>query len=444
MQEELGQHGWKEFLSNRTKILNEFDYALSLNSNRPVRTSHGETVESSIRNWLSLFLPKKYGITSGYIISSSFSEEKILHYDIIIYDLLEAPTLWTDGNFDKSDQGFSRAIPARNVICVFEVKSRLTRESIKSGVKKLEELNIYKDDLHKNFFCGSFFVDLKESNVRDIAIIDELLEGKDKLYNYFGGVILRYELDHKITGYYNYGPTITKTEEINDNQLLAKKFEDWDIYFNAENQLVAKGGSTLQIIKYAKDKFGFSIGYHIFRQNQLESVRLSWSVSNFANFSIDLINKLAGYPISLNNRQHSFGKVFDKINRKEPSNQAVQNSPEDPFIEINLTSSNFKKLSDDEYEIILEIEYRNLSNKNLTFTSDNFSSQNDLPSFKTGSLTANLKLQLQEGVFIKNFNEINEVFSFNVIYYITENIQNKDYTIIKKQLVIEKGNIKLQ
>ena len=123
-----GQHGWKEFHRNRKNILDEFDKILEQTANRPIQVAHGQGVEAYLRKWLSEFLPKKYGVTSGYIIPNLYDDSgKIYHYDIIIYNQLDAPVLWTEGNEDNSDQGKYRAIPAEHVVAVFEVKSRLTK-----------------------------------------------------------------------------------------------------------------------------------------------------------------------------------------------------------------------------------------------------------------------------------------------------------------------------
>ena len=49
-----------------------------------------KVAEAELRKWLSGFLPKRYGVTSGYIVSPGLkSAEKIPHFDVIIYDQLE-------------------------------------------------------------------------------------------------------------------------------------------------------------------------------------------------------------------------------------------------------------------------------------------------------------------------------------------------------------------
>lgn len=69
-------------------------------------------------------LPKRYGVTSGFIISQSVPNlEDFVHYDVIIYDQLDSPVLWVEGSPDSSLQGRSKAIPVEYVCGVIEVKA---------------------------------------------------------------------------------------------------------------------------------------------------------------------------------------------------------------------------------------------------------------------------------------------------------------------------------
>ena len=118
--------GWKEFHRNRKDILDEFDRAKEYNSSRPVKTEHGLAGEAALRTWLSAYLPGRFGVTSGYVIPDVVvASYELYHFDVIIYDAMASPVLWIDGNRDSSDQGKKRAIPAKHVRSVFEVKASL-------------------------------------------------------------------------------------------------------------------------------------------------------------------------------------------------------------------------------------------------------------------------------------------------------------------------------
>src|SRR5581483_5139416 len=121
--EQSGMFGWKEFHRNRKDILAEFDRARAYNSSRPVRVEHGTAAEAEVRRWLSSYLPGRFGVTSGYLIPDVVvASYELYHFDVIIYDALASPVLWIDGNHDDAEQGKRRAIPAKYVRSVFEVK----------------------------------------------------------------------------------------------------------------------------------------------------------------------------------------------------------------------------------------------------------------------------------------------------------------------------------
>jgi hypothetical protein len=69
--------GWKQILTARKKILDAYDRAREQARAREVDTLHGRVVEATFREWLSDFLPKRYGATSGYIVSSGPSSKPL-------------------------------------------------------------------------------------------------------------------------------------------------------------------------------------------------------------------------------------------------------------------------------------------------------------------------------------------------------------------------------
>ncbi len=199
----LPRQGFRQLNTNKLLILKEYELSKIINENRPVKVAHGNTGESAFRNFLTKFLPKKYGVTSGFIISSVFdSLEKIPHYDVIIYDQINAPILWEDINTDQSIQGLSKAIPVEFVCGVIEIKSSLNRKAVKEGVEKLEELVKYKkvsDDsifpsLKQNFVCGLVFFEISEKDAIVPFNINSLLPSEDLIkIGYNGGIVLKGE-----------------------------------------------------------------------------------------------------------------------------------------------------------------------------------------------------------------------------------------------------------
>ncbi len=194
--------GWEQFLIAREEMLTAYDNARMHSRKRQVQTRHGVVAEAEFRKWLSNFLPKRYGVSSGFIISQGLpNSEKLVHYDVIIYDQLESPILWIDGDSDSSVQGRFLAIPVEYVHGVIEVKPAFNKKSVKNAVEQLAKLKPIMEDidpsdnptklyLPKNFFCATVFFELRKENEMEFVALDELVEAS-ALRGFYGGYILR-------------------------------------------------------------------------------------------------------------------------------------------------------------------------------------------------------------------------------------------------------------
>ena len=202
---QIPSQGGKQFLTARKEMLDAFDNAKTQAKKNIVQTKHGVVAEAGFRKWLSDFLPKRYAVTSGYIISQGLPENtKAPHFDVIIYEHLESPVLWIEQDPDASEQGKSRAIPAEYVRAVIEVKSSFENKTVKKAIEHLAELQElmstedahdarYKMHLPPNFFCSTVFFDLRKDNKFDKAALNSLKTGFLQLKNFNGGIILRGE-----------------------------------------------------------------------------------------------------------------------------------------------------------------------------------------------------------------------------------------------------------
>jgi len=220
---QIPNQGWKQFLTGRDEMLSAYDRARVHSSKRAVQTGHGNIAEAEFRKWLSDFLPKRYGVTSGFIISQGVpNSENFVHYDVIIYDQLESPVLWVEGGSDSSQQGRSVAIPVEYVCGVIEVKAVFNKKSVKQAVEQLRKLKplmgISKPSIHdyrfylpKNFFCATVFFELHKSNEKEFGALDAYLEGSD-LRSFYGGYILRPESHEK------YSSGIIKFEYLHEDE----------------------------------------------------------------------------------------------------------------------------------------------------------------------------------------------------------------------------------
>jgi hypothetical protein len=207
---------WKQFLIARTNLLAQYDAALAHALSQPVPTHHGNVGEAAVRDWLTAFLPKRFGVTSGHIRKQGFTDSHVTsHFDVIIYDQIEAPVLWIESNPDKSPGGLSRIIPAENVRAVIEVKASLSNESAKAAVAKLLELAPVMDGVDRadepyprflpiTSVLVALFIELRKSNSHNKQVLDIF---RDATFQraFYGAVVLRGEGRGDQTGY------ITKT-----------------------------------------------------------------------------------------------------------------------------------------------------------------------------------------------------------------------------------------
>jgi len=98
---------------------------------------YGIGAETVLRSLLRETLPIKYGIGKGKIVNS---EGKLSnHLDIIIYDNLNYPSLFTDKNHNL-------ILPLESVYCVIEVKSKTNSTVLNKafkGLKSVSDLNSF-------------------------------------------------------------------------------------------------------------------------------------------------------------------------------------------------------------------------------------------------------------------------------------------------------------
>ena len=198
--ERISAQGWTQFLTKKKEMLDAYRSGKRYSKGRPVRASHGRVAEAEFRRWLTEFLPKRFAVTGGYIVSYSLSEQSpLLHSDVIVYDQLASPVLWVERNSDESRQGNVRAIPAEHVYAILEVKSRLTRRNAVAAIHKLELLRpLLRTDpdsyRYPRFLPASFsshvvFFELPRTEMGKTSIMDGLVP-RTYLRGYAGGLVL--------------------------------------------------------------------------------------------------------------------------------------------------------------------------------------------------------------------------------------------------------------
>lgn len=178
LKREFPSQGWKQILTARKKMLDAYDRAREQARSHEVETFHGKVAEAACREWLGGFLPKRYGVTSGYVVSPGLGHlDKTPHFDVIIYDQVESPTLWIEENPDHSNQGRSLAIPVEHVLAILEVKSSFSAQTVRQAIEHLRDLSPllqavdeptehFKLYLPLTFCCGSIFFEVRKNDAR--------------------------------------------------------------------------------------------------------------------------------------------------------------------------------------------------------------------------------------------------------------------------------------
>lgn len=440
-----GQFGWKEFHRNRKNILSEYDRLLELNENRPVKVSHGVGVEAYIRKWLSEFLPKKFGVTSGYIIPNLYQDtNKLYHYDIIIYNILDSPVLWTESNEDQSEQGKYRAIPAKHIVAIYEVKSRLNQKNVTDSLLKLDQTKNFYLQLNPLFKCGIIFIELKNNDIGKKGILKEFIKGRE-IYGFIGGVVLRFEGDDSLIGKIDlYKNSSQRKYDESLHIPLAKPMKDVKIYSNEEgNIVVEENGGGIKLVPTGLNEHSASKIYSRMFNDDNYVASISWSVTFFSEFCINLISSLEGLAFN-DEKREIFGQIFDCFELKKSPLQGKIYKKSLPFINIKQSKGILfdkkAKLLDQKTFSRLEIPIiiDNIGEYDVYFSLDSFKNVNLI---KKNSKIINItyfNLNIIYKDLIINGLEI----PFRIVYYYFDNSEKKFFSI-EKTIKILNGSINL-
>ncbi|HEX3657037.1 MAG TPA: DUF6602 domain-containing protein [Pirellulales bacterium] len=203
--------GADAILAERSKLLALYDTAKVQCADDPVKVEHGHVAEQAFRNYLAHFLPKKYGVAKGHIITRDLTYDGPLEeWDLIVYDVLESPVLYV-----RADSGATPllGIPVQHVKAVLEVKATLTQanaEKVTTKLLKLEQFRRPQDKgkdepgeyLPWDFFSKAVFFETATKNKDDyIKSLNRLQPlGLHTFTQFEGAIILRSQHDHNASG----------------------------------------------------------------------------------------------------------------------------------------------------------------------------------------------------------------------------------------------------
>lgn len=450
MQNNFGQHGWKEFHRNRKNILEEFDKIKEQTENRPIKVAHGIGVEAYLRKWLSEFLPKKYGVTSGYVIPNVYNDSgKIFHFDIIIYNRLDSPILWTESNQDNSEQGKFRAIPAKHVVAIYEVKSRLSKKNITESLEKLNQTKEFTNQLSPLYSCGIIFIDLKNIDNNKESIIKELIEGKN-IFGFTGGMVLRFEGDETCTGKINLFTIKDKNETQNIKLTpLAKPIKELNIYSTEDGNIqLAEQGAGMKLVKTDKNQWGISKSYGVMYDKDDTTVHLSWSRSHFSDFCIQLLSSLEGLAFNDKDRP-SFGQMFDTVERKKAHLQSSVKENGKPFLKLKINDrkelDKKTKISQEGSNINISIPIitENWGDFDVIISDDSFENKLNLPKgqFALKEVNYDLKIKVKKNELIQTLEKENFRIPYRLVYYVDNS--EKEFYAIESEIIFKNGEVQL-
>lgn len=305
--------GWKEFQQNRQDLLDEFFRSESYNKSRPVRTEHGLAAEGAFRRWLTSFLPKRFGVTSGYIVPDFLAEKyQLNHFDVIIYDELNSPVLWVDGNADTSEQGRRRAIPAQYVVSVFEIKARFDHKQGLKAINKLSELAAFESIFPKNFSSGCIFFDVDPSLGNVQKLVEDLIPDSD-IPGYWGGLFLHTSLNSEMAGLYSLrSPEADSKKHVMQIPWILD-VDKSPVSGKSNGSFTLDGqGAGAEVSAGPDGKWHVAKSYaHItIAKNYL--LDISWSYNAFSRFALDLLSRLDGRDVNKNGN-HKFAQVFNHL-----------------------------------------------------------------------------------------------------------------------------------
>ncbi len=235
-----------------------------------------EDKKDATQSGWSQFTTQKVKMVSDLFSPKNALKGKLRHYDVIIYNRMESPILWTEISPDHSQSGSNRAIPAEYVHSVLEVKSTCNATTIADAFKKLNELapfllktdapdEPYKHHILPNFYMGMVFFELPKSAQKNLELLNKLMPA-NLLRGFSGGIILSGEnLEQRNTGRFYY---LSGNEPLS----LAK---------TPGRTLAFTGGDIWS------DSKETSPGIHT-------ACMFGWSLNNFSLFAFELIGIMNG------------------------------------------------------------------------------------------------------------------------------------------------------
>ncbi len=137
-----------------------------------IKESGGMT-EEIIRNFFCQFIPKRYAVTSGYIIRSDSQDKRPIVSDQL--DMIIVDTLVPHSFYTLDDKSSVQVVPWECVVGVFEIKRTLTKKTFETALihlKKLVGKNIFSKEEKLQHLAGGISLadSLKKTEIGSIEV----------------------------------------------------------------------------------------------------------------------------------------------------------------------------------------------------------------------------------------------------------------------------------
>lgn len=220
---EMRHIGIDSFFGEKRKLITQYEIAKIQAREDPVQTEHGVAAEALVRDWLRSFLPQKFGVCKGYVITPKLGYEGVLEeWDVIIYDALESPILYSRDLKGQDESEEKKGIPVEYVKAVIEVKATFNPNSAKLVAKKLSKLKHFiGDNSHKSyptyfsesFFCSAIFLETKLKNLNEqIKALDYLAYLINSGVNFQDALVVKSQKNDDHSAHLQYMQGATNTD----------------------------------------------------------------------------------------------------------------------------------------------------------------------------------------------------------------------------------------
>jgi hypothetical protein len=220
-------------------------------------------------------------------------------------------TIPTNPNKEKK-----RAIPARYVYSVIEVKASFGADSARDAFDKLRQLNEIAAHVPSQFSCAVIFLELPVSLAPQGNLLRHLLPDP-VIHAFLGGMIVRCALNDEMIGLVTFVKGEGDPGSVQNNKTipLAKDIDQLNIFINREGGVIAENAGGAMFVSDGVSNWMVSkLFTPCFCKDDL-CVSLRWSANGFSQFALHVLSLLDG--VDPRDSKYRFGQIFDHLERRD-------------------------------------------------------------------------------------------------------------------------------